>query len=356
MYSLFKSLAFKLDPELAHNLSMSTLHRMPGSVAKMFNQDNVLINQDKYSLSIGGIKWKFPIGLAAGLDKDAEAIDFFSRIHFGAVEVGTVTPLGQEGNNRPRLFRLPEQSSLRNRMGFNNSGSEVVLKNVLKSNTHNKVLGINLGKNKVTPAEKAKDDYLSLYKKFCEVADYLVINISSPNTPGLRDLQKVQELEGILNHLNEEREKKPCPLFLKISPDLSLDDLPGVIDLCQQFKLTGLIATNTTIMEELGNGGISGNLLKQKAQGIRNKALSYIREKNYQLELIGVGGVDCFEDLLDFWKNGGKCMQIYTSFIYKGPQLLEEIRGQIDREMNLSNCQRLDEYVQKLHQDNLSPS
>lgn len=349
MYQFFKKLAFQFDPELAHHLSIKGLHTFPGLTASLFNVGEEL-EAKKYQVQLGPNTWSFPVGLAAGLDKNAECINFFAKIPFGAVEVGTVTPLPQSGNPKPRLFRLPKESSLRNQMGFNNEGADEVFKNISSSSDRSlKVLGVNLGKNKVTSQEDAHKDYQKLYDKFHALADYLVINISSPNTPGLRDLQKTQEMQILFEGLKERRQKNPCPLYLKISPDVALEDLPGIVKLCQDYNLTGIIATNTTIMPELGAGGISGKLIKQRSQKVRNQVLTIVRENNYPLEVIGVGGVDCFEDLLDFWQHGGKCMQLYTSFIYHGPKVLYNIKQGIDEMLKEKSCENVEELLKKLH-------
>jgi dihydroorotate dehydrogenase len=347
MYQLFKKIAFQFDPEFAHHLSIKGLQTFPGVTSSLFNLGQAF-DSERYQVQLGPNKWSFPIGLAAGLDKNAECINFFSNIPFGAVEVGTVTPMPQAGNDKPRLFRIPEQASLRNRMGFNNDGADEVLKNIKGSSSKRKVLGVNLGKNKVTSQEDAFKDYQKLYDKFHSVADYLVVNISSPNTPGLRDLQKTEEMKVLFDGLASRRKENPKPLYLKISPDVANDDVPGIVELCHNYNLTGIIATNTTIMPDLGNGGISGRLVKDRSKNIRNLVLKTVRENNYNLEVIGVGGVDCFEDLLDFWKNGGKCMQLYTSFIYHGPQVLYDIKKGIDKMLNEKSCSNVEELIKKL--------
>jgi len=346
IYQLFKQLAFRIDPEKAHVLAFKNLRRFPNLLSHFFSHQTPT---DKYAVKLGELKWDFPVGLAAGLDKNAEALDFFSKLLFGAVEIGTVTPLGQEGNPRPRMFRYVGEESLRNCMGFNNEGSEVVYDNIKSSRNVNTCLGINLGKNKVTSAEDAPSDYQKLYKKFHALADYIVINVSSPNTPGLRDLQQTESLALILDALEEDRQKSPVPLFIKISPDLSLDDLPGIVKLASKYKINGLIATNTTIMEERGAGGISGKLLTEKAAIVRNKTLEVIKELAPELDLIGVGGISGFDELWDFWKAGGKVCQIYTSFIYQGPQILEDIKNEIDRVLEINDYNSVSELIENIN-------
>jgi len=323
--------AFQIDPESAHNQSMTLLSKFPGSISTFLGvNDKQLDNEFDLSVTLNdGNNWSFPIGLAAGLDKNAEAISFFSQIPFGAVEVGTVTPRPQEGNPKPRMFRLVEDESLLNRMGFNNDGADKVLKNILSSDRHGKVLGVNLGKNKATPADKAHEDYQFLYSAFAPQANYLVVNVSSPNTPGLRDLQNIDSLKVIFDSLKEEREKVQVPLYLKVSPDLSHDDLPAIVKLAVDYKLSGIIATNTTVNEDIGVGGVSGKLALEKSRSCRNRLLEIMKNEN-TLDLIGVGGISEYNDLIDFWKNGGKVCQIYTSFIYKGPAVLVEMKKELE--------------------------
>lgn len=346
LYSIFKNLAFKMDPEKAHELTISLLSRFPGILSKAVGQD---LDSTKYQVSLGDLNWSFPVGLAAGLDKNAEAIDFFSRTLFGAVEVGTVTPKAQPGNPKPRMFRYVEEESLRNRMGFNNLGADRVYKNICDQIPTSKVLGINLGKNKITSEEDAFKDYVTLYNKFAPVGDYLVINVSSPNTPGLRDLQSTDKLKVIFEALEDERKKNPVPLYLKISPDQSFDDVGPIIELAQTFNLAGIIATNTTIMESRGTGGISGKLCSEKSKAMRRFVLERV-SGNKNFEVIGVGGISDFSDLFEFWKLGGKAVQIYTSFIFKGPDILDYFKNEIDKALLKNKVQTLSELLENIDQ------
>lgn len=324
-YTLFKKVAFSLDPELIHEGSMALLEKAP-FLASIFSSSL----DSNYEVPLANqLTWKFPVGLAAGLDKNAQAIDFFSRLNFGAVEVGTVTPLSQPGNDKPRLFRYPEEESLRNRMGFNNVGMEEMYSNILKS-PRRIPIGINIGKNKLTPNSDAYKDYQKCYAKLAPLSDYMVVNVSSPNTPGLRDLQAMDSMREILQSLKNEREKMDKPLFLKISPDMSKEDIQELVKLAMEEKLQGVIATNTTTRPDLGPGGISGKLLSEKSREARNWALE-ATEGSSDFDIIGVGGISSFEDLVQFWKKGGKVVQIYTSFIYQGPTILSEIKREIDR-------------------------
>ncbi|MBT3585167.1 MAG: quinone-dependent dihydroorotate dehydrogenase [Halobacteriovoraceae bacterium] len=342
-YQVFKKIAFSLDAEVAHVQAIEFLSRFPLIASECFLGKEL---GDKYKITSGGLTWDFPIGLAAGLDKNAECIDFFTRIPFGAVEVGTVTPLPQEGNPKPRLFRLAKEESLRNQMGFNNFGMDTIFENVQHASRNGKILGINLGKNKLTPQEDAPQDYRKLYKKFHKVADYLVINVSSPNTPGLRDLQEESGLRRIFEALVELRAAFPKPLFLKIAPDLSEDALPSIVKLAEEFRLEGIIATNTTIIPALGAGGVSGKLLTEKAALVRKKLLELT--SNSSLEIIGVGGISCFEDLWEFWQQGGKVVQIYSAFIYQGPSILNNFRKEIDEVLEINQSSSLSELLKNI--------
>jgi dihydroorotate dehydrogenase len=335
-----------LDAEFAHNQSISLLSKFPETIGGAFSiKEDPTFNT---SLTLNdGNRWSFPVGLAAGLDKNAEAIDFFTKIPFGCVEVGTVTPKPQQGNPKPRMFRLKEEESLLNRMGFNNQGADKVFSHIQGSKRHGKVLGVNLGKNKVTSQEMAPRDYKVLFEKFSGIADYLVVNVSSPNTPGLRDLQNIESLRLIFEELVTLRVSQKVPLYLKISPDLSFDDLPGIIALAREFNLSGIIATNTTIRKDIGVGGISGKLLHNKARDMRAKLLELV-EKGESLEIIGVGGISHFDDLKEFWSLGGKVCQIYTSFIYHGPQILHHFSSELKKEMQKEKLSDLSEYLELL--------
>ena len=333
-------MAFRLDAEKAHELSIKTLSMFPHASSELFGGD--IPHSKRYQTNLNSMQWNFPVGLAAGLDKNAKAVDFFAKIPFGAIEVGTVTPLAQEGNEKPRLFRLLEEQSLRNCMGFNNAGSEQLYENILNSNKLDKVLGVNLGKNKITSAEDAKLDYLKLFQKFKDICDYLVINVSSPNTPGLRDLQRHESMREIFEALEQERKVCTTPLFIKISPDLPLESLEGIVELANEFSLSGIIATNTTIMEEKGIGGVSGKLLAEKAKIVRNRLLDISKEHS-NLDLIGVGGISGFDDLWDFWKSGGRAVQLYSSFIYQGPKVLFDIKEGIDKKFQENKLECLED-------------
>jgi dihydroorotate dehydrogenase len=344
IYDLFKKGAFLIDPEKAHNLSFMALSRYPLLLSELLSND---LNSDKYSLNVGTGTWSFPVGLAAGLDKNAEAVDFFTRLLFGAVEVGTVTPLAQEGNPKPRLFRYSEHESLRNCMGFNNKGAEVLKSALKNSNRNNKVIGINIGKNKVTPEEKAAEDYRVLFEQFHGMGDYIVINVSSPNTPGLRNLQSKEGLCKILDAIADLRKDSKADLYIKLSPDLNKADVDDAIAVANEYELTGLVATNTTIMPDKGVGGVSGRLLREKSTEFRSYILERIT-RDSSLELIGVGGVSEFRDLWRFWQDGGKVMQLYSSFIFGGPAVLNNMHKEIDRHLSLNDFSSLQEMIDNI--------
>lgn len=319
-YNLFKALAFSFDPEVVHHQSISLLKRFPALMYSLSPQYSHTIDM---SVQLNcGLEFPYPVGLAAGLDKNAECIDYFSRLPFGALEVGTITPRPQSGNPKPRLFRLIEEKSLLNRMGFNNIGMDEALKNIHRCKKREIPLGLNLGKNKTSTDASA--DYKVLYQHFAPVSDYLVVNVSSPNTPGLRDLQQVDSLREIIQELLSVREECQKPLFIKISPDMSFDDVPPIVELASAEKLAGIIATNTTINKDIGVGGVSGALVKEKARSMRKHVMDVVG-KSSSLDVIGVGGVDSAQEVLEFWSQGGRFMQLYSSFIFQGPAVLHRI-------------------------------
>lgn len=302
-------------------------------------------SDSRFAIKAMGLKFSNPIGLAAGLDKNAEAITFLTHLPFGFVEVGTVTPLPQEGNDKPRLFRYVKEESLRNRMGFNNHGSSIVLKNLQNANKRGKIIGVNLGKNKATQNEDAYKDYANLYRDFAPHCDYLVINVSSPNTPGLRDLLKDSGLRQIFESVDQERKIVSKPLLVKVSPDMPFEELASVVGLVNEYKLDGIIATNTTIMETCGAGGVSGKLLTKKARATREFLLKEIQKTQSSCELIGVGGISSFNDLMDFWRAGGKLAQIYSSFIFQGPSMLYSFEEQLKLEFSKRGVKTFEEFL-----------
>lgn len=300
-----------MDPETAHNF---TLH--VAKLSPVLGKLSGTPHDPALSIKVGSVNWTFPIGLAAGLDKNAEALAFFDGQGFGAIECGTVTLMPQAGNPRPRMFRYPDEQSLRNAMGFPNHGLIEIMSR-LKSYEGQTPLGVNIGKNKETSPEESINELSLLFEALHDNAEYFVINVSSPNTPGLRALQERSYLTELFTELNRVRGNKD--LYLKIAPDLEKDKIIELTKLAHDFKLTGLIATNTTIMPERGIGGISGVLLKEKSRLVRNIILN----EQTNLELISVGGITTPNDLFDLWRDGGKAAQVYTSYVYQGPELLK---------------------------------
>jgi dihydroorotate dehydrogenase len=310
--SLIRPLAFLVDPERAHNLAVSLISR--GLVrAKPFEDPRL-------RQTLFGVDFPNPIGLAAGFDKNAVAVDHWHRLGFGFAELGTITAHSQPGNPKPRLFRLPDHKALINRMGFNNDGSEAVASR-LSTAKPQRPIGINLGKSKVTELEKAPDDYRQSFERLREHGVYFVINVSSPNTPGLRSLQEKGPLLEIIQAVRNV--DAAMPLFVKVAPDLEMAALDEVVQVAHENKLTGLIATNTTLSRDgitgpnaSESGGLSGLPLKTKS----DQFLSHLfKSSNRELILIGVGGIFSGEDVYRKIALGAHLCQIYTGWIYAGP-------------------------------------
>lgn len=322
LYPWLKTFLFKMDPENAHHFVMDIARLCP-QIGKLSGIDP----NERFFFKVGQANWSFPVGIAAGLDKNAEALNFFAQQGFGALECGTITLKPQNGNPRPRLFRYPLEESLRNAMGFPNQGLCEVLPR-LKNYRELPPLGINLGKNKETDPDDSIGELTELLSAVVKQASYFVINVSSPNTPGLRALQETAYLTDLFTELNKVRNGKD--LYLKIAPDLEPKKIRELVKLSQDMHLTGMIATNTTIMPERGAGGVSGRLLSDKARSVRQIILS---EKS-ELELISVGGITRPADLFDLWKDGGKAAQVYTAYVYQGPNLLKAFNRELLRFVN----------------------
>lgn len=333
---LIKPLLFLLSPESAHHFTFSVLKflfRVPLSrtIAKTF----FCVRNPKLQRQIAGLTFLNPVGLAAGFDKDARLFDEMTYLGFGFIEVGTVTPKPQPGNPKPRLFRLPDDEALINRMGFNNEGVDAVVERLRKRKNKNIIIGGNIGKNKTTPNENAFDDYKICFEKMFDVVDYFVVNVSSPNTPGLRELQDKKPLTGILTGLQKINNQNaiPKPLLLKIAPDLTNEQLDDIIDIVKETKINGVVATNTTIaMEKLhtpgpklraiGTGGLSGKPLAKRS----TEVIRYLSQKSSRSFLImGVGGIHSAHDALEKLNAGADVIQLYTGIIYKGPSLVKKI-------------------------------
>jgi dihydroorotate dehydrogenase len=330
-YPAIRKVLFQFDAETIHELTIKSLKSTGKSPLNIFYKQQV---QDK-PLTVMGIKFPNPIGLAAGLDKNGECINAFDAMGFGFVEVGTVTPRPQPGNDKPRIFRLPQANAVINRMGFNNKGVDYLVSQVQAANFKG-VLGINIGKNKDTPEENAKDDYLHCMRKVYDLATYITVNISSPNTPGLRSLQYGDALNELLSALKAEQsilaEKygKYIPLTVKIAPDLSTDEVKSIAKSLLDNKIDGVIATNTTLSREgvegleFGSeqGGLSGQPVKDKSTQVI-KTLSEALDN--KLPIIGVGGIASSDDANEKLEAGASLVQVYTGFIYQGPPLIKEI-------------------------------
>ena len=344
MYKLFKSLAFQLDAEKAHHLTVKCLGLFPS----VFSNYGAINYDSNFHVQTSVGAFPFPLGIAAGLDKNAELIDYFGRLGVGGLEVGTVTLRPQPGNDKPRLFRLPQDKSLRNSMGFNGDGAKKVLENINIANTYPMRLGINFGKNKITPNDRAIEDYIALFREFKQMGDYYVINVSSPNTPGLRELQDKQ----FLSEISEEIKKIGIvkPVLLKIAPDLGVCQVKEICELVGSSSFSGIIATNTSSIPEYGQGGISGKLIKEKSTKVRQMVLEILGDQTNKT-VIGVGGVDSINDLWKFWSGGGRYMQIYTSFVYRGPKMFSELAIQLGFLFKYFGVRSVDELIRMVHLD-----
>ncbi len=332
---LLKPLFFLLSPENAHYAAMRLLIlfcKIPG--AKWVLKESFSVRNKKLERQLFGLTFPNPVGLGAGFDKDARWTDELACLGFGFIEIGTVTPLAQPGNERPRLFRLKEDAALINRMGFNNSGALAATKNLRKRNS-NIIIGGNIGKNKNTPNDSAIADYVKSFETLHDDVDYFVVNVSSPNTPGLRALQEKEPLMKILHELQSRnlQYKNPKPILLKIAPDLGDQQLDDIIEIVKQTSIAGVIATNTTIsrenlktdsaeLEKIGAGGLSGKPLTKRS----TEVIRYLKTKSGNaFPVIGVGGIHNGEDALEKLEAGADLVQIYTGFIYEGPAIAKKI-------------------------------
>lgn len=333
MYKLLRPLLFLLSPEKAHHLTFSLLEvakQVPGAMALVGG-----VRPPKgAAVEVMGLRFPGPVGLAAGMDKDAAHVDALARIGFGFVEVGTLTPVAQPGNERPRLFRLKADRALINRMGFNNGGVQAAVAR-LRKRTPGIIVGGNIGKNKVTPNEQALEDYVKCFEALHPVVDYFVVNVSSPNTPGLRALQEKGPLLAILNELKRRDAAKALhrPILLKIAPDLTDGQLDDIVAVVRESGIAGVIATNTTIardgltmpkaeVEAIGAGGLSGPPVRKRS----TEVVRYLRERLPRpVVIIGVGGIDSAEAAMEKLNAGADLVQVFTGLIYEGPGLLRRI-------------------------------
>ena len=331
LYRLARTGFFQLDAEKAHDLAIENFKRFTGTPLDLLYRQQL----PSRSVVCMGITFRNPVGLAAGLDKNGECIEAFDAMGFGFVEVGTVTPKPQPGNEKPRLFRLVEAEGIINRMGFNNQGVDNLVENVKKAN-FNCILGINIGKNKDTPIENGAEDYLICMDKVYQYAGYIAVNISSPNTPGLRSLQYGKALDELLSDLKQKqselatKHQKYIPLALKIAPDLSDDEVNQVCDSLLKNKIDGVIATNTTldrsIVEGMKYANEAGGLSGRPVQSRSTEVVRLLHNKlKDQIPVIGVGGIDSYVAAKEKMMAGAQLIQVYSGFIYHGPKLVRDI-------------------------------
>ncbi len=339
MYTILRSLLFLLSAETAHKFSFKSLKFFLNiSFIKKLIGYIYSVDDPSLETELFGLKFKNPVGIAAGFDKNGELINELEALGFGFIEVGTVTPKSQPGNEKPRLFRLQADNAIINRMGFNNEGVKALVQH-LKKHNKNLIIGGNIGKNKVTPNEKAFDDYAICFEELFPYVDYFVVNVSSPNTPNLRDLQEKEPLTQLLNGLQALNAKKgsPKPILLKIAPDLTKEQLDDIVDITRDTKIAGLIATNTTVsrnglrtnwkkVNAIGAGGLSGKPVAQKS----TEVIRYLSSKlNGEVPIIGVGGILTAQDAIEKMEAGASLVQVYTGFVYEGPALVKQINKAI---------------------------
>ncbi|RFC53233.1 quinone-dependent dihydroorotate dehydrogenase [Brumimicrobium aurantiacum] len=337
MYSIIKRVFFLFDPEKIHYITFKLIKNtlaIPG--VKSLWKKLYVVEDKRLERELFGLKFKNPVGLAAGFDKNGKLFNELEYTGFGFIEVGTVTPLPQEGNPKKRLFRLVEDEAIINRMGFNNDGIEALVEK-LKNRKSDLLIGGNIGKNKVTPNENAIDDYVKCFDALYKYVDYFVVNVSSPNTPNLRALQDKEPLTALLNTLKVLNDSKEIqrPILLKIAPDLTDDQLDDIIEIIDTTKIDGVIATNTTIdrsglktndVESIGAGGLSGKPLTKRS----TEVVRYLHTNSKgSFPIIGVGGIHSAEDAMEKFEAGASLVQIYSGFIYEGPSLVRKINEAI---------------------------
>jgi len=340
MYYLLRKILFSFDPEKVHYFTMDSLSLLL-KIAPLRRLFKALFVVDDRVLEteIFGLKFKNPVGLAAGFDKNAKYINELSYCGFGFIEVGTLTPRPQDGNPKKRLFRLKEDHGIINRMGFNNEGVEMAIEHLKKARENGVLVGGNIGKNKTTPNEGAVNDYLECFESLFAYVDYFVVNVSSPNTPNLRALQEKEPLEKLLKTLVSKNQSynEPKPILLKIAPDLSNHQLDDIISLFSTTKIDGIIATNTTIsredlktdtkkVENIGAGGLSGIPVQERSTAV----IQYISDhSNGSIPIIGVGGIHSAQSAIEKLQAGASLVQLYTGFVYEGPAAIKRINKAI---------------------------
>ncbi|XDD50187.1 quinone-dependent dihydroorotate dehydrogenase [Leptospira sp. WS92.C1] len=353
-YSAFlKPFLLSFDPETAHELAKSLLgisRKIPGSMALI--EAMTSYQSDRLKARVAGIEFENPLGIGAGFDKTGELYPFLSRMGFGHIEVGTITAQTQPGNPKPRVFRYPEDQALVNRMGFNNPGADTALK-TLASQKKIKVRGINAGKTKIVPDEKAIEDYVYTLKNLSPYADYVVINISSPNTPGLRNFQKQENFVSLIQGITDDLGKNfNLPVFVKFAPDMEIPDLEALLETCLNLKLGGVILTNTTVdksaLKKYPNvemeGGLSGTPLKNRSTEFVRIAYRILKGR---IPIVGVGGIDSGPSALEKILAGADLIQIYTGYIYQGPFLPFLILEFLDRFLKKNGFNSISELVGK---------
>ncbi len=336
MYKLFRFVLFQFDAEKVHYFVVGLLNQIHRfAPARQLFRSLYVVQHPALETNFLGLKFPNPVGLAAGFDKNAQHIDALADCGFGFIEIGTVTPKAQPGNDKPRLFRLKADQAILNRMGFNNDGVEAAIAQLKARQNRQIIIGGNIGKNKWTPNEEAANDYLTCFEALFPYVDYFVVNVSSPNTPNLRALQEKEPLQDLLLRLQElnKQQSQPKPILLKIAPDLSNSQIDEIIEIVTYTKIAGLIVANTTIsreglrtpaaqIEQMGAGGISGKPVTLRA----TEMVKYIHEQsNGKIPMMAVGGIHTAQDALDKLAAGATLVQLYTGFIYEGPALVKAI-------------------------------
>lgn len=333
--NLIRPVLFSVNPEKIHTLTLNSINNV---IAKSVLSALCKRGDKNLKRTVFGIDFPNPVGLAAGFDKNARFIESFDALGFGFIEIGTVTPKAQPGNPKPRLFRLKKDNAIINRMGFNNHGVEKAVENI-KAQSGKIIIGGNIGKNKITPNAQATEDYLLSFEALFPYVDYFVVNVSSPNTPGLRELQEKEPLTKLLNALQEKNEKgaKRKPILLKIAPDVTHSQLDDIIEIVETTHLDGLVATNTTIersglstsqaiVEQIGAGGLSGKPVFERS----TEVLRYIK-KHSDKPVIGVGGISSVEQAIEKLNAGADLIQIYSGLLYEGPLFIKRINKAIGK-------------------------
>lgn len=355
MYALFRRILFQMEPETAHDWTIRCLKVLQSSPLQNWFAQRWVVRDPRLQTDCFGLSFPNPVGLAAGFDKNASVYVALASLGFGFIEVGTITPRPQPGNPKPRLFRLPEDQAIINRMGFNNDGAEQAKASFQKREKPLIPIGINLGKNKDTPNEHAAEDYIKSLELLYPFGDYFVINISSPNTAGLRDLQHIDALQLLLSNVIAKRDELANsqgikrPILLKIAPDITLDEAQAIAQTAQTYQIDGLIATNTTLSRERihspkksEHGGLSGFPLKERSTELIRHLYSILKGS---IPIIGVGGIFTGQDAYEKIRAGANLVQIYTGMIYRGPAIAKKINEEIIQLMERDQIDSLQELV-----------